>query len=427
MSKRYIDIDPMEFSFGESPKNRRRLLVMKDGAPLVEPPASGTVNIGGLPDTSNLPAAPAVTDPPATPPVTQAATETAPVAPVIDNPTVPAAELAQKAYEVAARRSLVIPKGVREAVRTIVSRAGLTPGEVNKALDEESQVHLKSLVGLIPDDAPAEIKAAAAVLKDWGDAGFAMTDMEGMMPEMPTMAPPKRRVVRAENLISAAEDMAAQMMEEGMMDMAKEVMGFRDSCRKALPEGGLVVVSGVVPNDGSIPMKNLSEIWQSENPAATQAIQAVVERCSMPMGYSQAQKALEEMVESLDAFGKDVMKIASSELGREAKLAQIQQSFTQLGTKLPELIEKTSPPDVKDQLGQVLEVLQSQLAPIVERLDRVEKGQQKLSFGPAPELPRAPVQKSLRHVPGPVPRDKETLSVAELVEASAKRRFGQSL
>ena len=463
------DPEVLEISLDPGPKNRRRFLAMKGGDPPMPQPMPGMISpeaVGLPPEGMNpvdrvaregIPRVPApapmppptlvvMAEPAAEPAAPEAEPEVSPVSevepesppesqpePEIDEEV---AEVARSACIVALSRTALIPKRVSDAVAYIVSCTNIPVEEQEPVLDDEGQVHIRSLLALIPETAPDNILQAAQVVEQWADAGFPLYGLgaiaaspaeygyedempqKPMMPDMPAMAPQKR-VVDSDQLLAEANRAMRHCIENGDIEQAGAIKAFSNKLKKSLPDGGFVVVSGVVPRSESIPMINLSDLAKGASPDEAKAIQMVVDAaCHKEM--SSARQAAEELGLAIDSFRADVVSVMAQAQDREATYKHINQALSGLAPKLSAALEKALP---VSNVATPENAIMERLDQLAEKVGKLESKQ--LSFAPTAARPATPpVARSIRSSPPRQVRSDGKVTVSQIVDAAANR-FGR--
>ena len=168
-------IEPIELSLGENPKNKRRFLAMKDkDGNIIEPTDVVTDAVPEVEDPSGV-AGEVIVEP-----VLASAPETDPgtlitdrkpvegalpevIAPVSEPLNVGSEDIAMKAFQALRRKA--VPQNVADAMAKVVQRAGFEANDEASVLDAEAQVHVLSLLGIIPADAPEDVVESMATIK----------------------------------------------------------------------------------------------------------------------------------------------------------------------------------------------------------------------------------------------------------------------
>ncbi len=437
MGARMKDPEVLELSLEGQPKNGRRYLMLKGQGPPaapaepvkpVEPPAEQATE----PTTETLAANEftGVNDPsPSEPP-------SEPVAPVaVEQATVDGPAIVRAAYAATLARSTVAPKPVVDALGHIMSRAGVEPVEpAPPSLDPEAQVHVRSLVALVEGlaELPPDVAESVQVVRAWVAEGFPLVNVGEVVqspgefgydaPEPALATPAPKRVVDSGELVEYCRRRARQLVETGSTDVAAELLSFCKKVQKALPDGGFVVVSGVVPKAEGVPLAQLSDLVSSGKPDFVSLLNSIVDD-ACTSDYSQAETVLAEAADALQAFTEDTLKVLASPLDGDGKLLQIQQAFSSLGAKVKGLVERSGPPAADAVADRVAELVARELAPLRQDLELLKRGRS-LSFTEAPVQPQP---KSIRPSPGVVRSQAagKPLTASQIAEAAASRHLGK--
>lgn len=399
------NLDPIEISLVGSPRNRRQFLAVR-GDTAAEP----TVATEPVEEAVPVEASEA-TEPMAEEQPVVEASEVDPISAIIQNSVI------------AVSRG-VVPTEVAEAVRLIASAAGHDIELSDRGeLDSEAQIHVRSLLGALPEEQeiPESVVSAIQTVQDWVARGFPlaeaglMSPMEASPMDYPQVEAPareRRRVVRADRLVSLAEDAASQYLAEGSMQVAKSLLQFCQSIKKALPAGGLIVVSGIVPNDGDMPIAQLSSLVKASDPVHVAAIQSIVDQACGEEWRSGAKLALEE-------FGVNVLAAMALSTPFIDKIQTIQAELDRLGEQLPVLVKASCGSDPQADT----------IMSLSERLAKLESGEKvsaPLTISTPPPAVRRSLASAALESARPASGTSRGLTAAELATRTINRQTGLS-
>jgi hypothetical protein len=417
----------LELSLVASPKNRRRFLAIKGEDESTT--ATDTIDETTVPPASEE-----------APPLTSDETVTDAVASVTESTSVSdATSVAQAAYMVTASESAVIPKTVADAIRHIVARANVQVDSSNAAinLSDESQVHVESLLSVIPDDAPDDIRSAAEVVQAWATSGYPLYDVSAVvakptdfgfdappMTASPMLAPQAsvpQRIIDADDLYEQCNHKVRELMAANDGTSAEALYSFCRKVKKAFPDGGYVVVSGIVPQTTNVPVKQLSELVNSSDGSLVGVIQGIVDSLCVD---DPDREWMSDAQTTLASFSDEVMRLLQTKSERQVKLEQMQAAFNTVGTKLPALVDRSVPATSAGDLSRISDVIQ----PLIDRMDRLEKSRLSFTAASAEQTPQltTPQPKSFRPslgIAAGAGRVNRALTSHEIVELTA-RRFG---
>jgi hypothetical protein len=437
MTRRMTDIDPLEISLSGAPKNRRRYLMVK-GEDAPDETSGGIVfDIAEDDEGEAVENARREDEGDDDSEVTgdEGEGETNEVEDEESEDDESPEKIARKAFVVAQSRSLAIPAAVMDAMGTIIKLAGIVPSPADSTLDDETRVHVKSLIGLVGENPPEAVAKSVVTIEQWLEDGAKLkTAIEvpvqnSLVEDSNLQGKKPRKVVRSDRLVSEGEETAAQLFRSGASDLGREVLAFSRKVRKSLPEGGLVVISGDFERGEDDPIVSLSDVWTSPNPRVGEIVNAIVDSVSS-VEKTPRDQAIEDASEVIRSFGSELLRTIESDLDQTAKFEQVQAIFNSLAVKVTPIVELSTPKSGSDHASELISSVQGEIKAIASRLSSIEATQKSLTFGRAierTEAPPAPKNVSSRAsaVPSPRPVVRSKLTVEDIVEASSARRFGR--